>query len=98
MKFPDRTIVARLEDLPNIGKAMAADLRLLGIERPQQLLGRDPLELYLALEAATGQRQDPCVLDTFMAAVGFMAGGDSLPWWAFTGERKRRYGMILSRR
>lgn len=68
MKHPDRAAVTRLEHLPNIGKAMAADLRLLGIERPDQLRGQDPLRLYQALERATGQRHDPCVLDTFMAA------------------------------
>ena len=97
MKNPDRTTVTRLEHLPNIGKAMAADLRLLGIELPQQLIGRDPLQLYHALEHATGQRHDPCVLDTFMAAIDFMEGGEARPWWLFTGERKRRYGSALSR-
>ncbi len=92
MKDPDRATVTRLEHLPNIGKAMAADLRLLGIERPDQLRGQDPLRLYHALESITGQRHDPCVLDTFMAAIDFMGGGKARPWWSFTGERKRRYG------
>ena len=78
----------RLEDLPNIGRAMAGDLRLLGIDTPRMLAGRDPLTLYRALCRATGQRQDPCVLDTFIAAVRFAEGGPPLPWWAFTGERK----------
>jgi len=96
MKNPDRTTVARLENLPNIGRAMAADLRLLGIERPQDLVGRDPLALFRALEERTGHRQDPCVLDTFMAVIDFMSGGAPRPWWAFTGERQRRYGPVLS--
>ena len=95
MKNPDRTRLDRLEQLPNIGKAMAADLRLLGIEHPQQLIGRDPLQLYQALQEITGQRHDPCVLDVFMAAVDFMADGESRPWWSFTAERKRRYGRLL---
>jgi hypothetical protein len=97
MKNPDRTTVARLEHLPNIGKAMAADLRLLGILLPQQLIGQDPQQLYHALEHATGQRHDPCVLDTFMAAIDFMEGGEARPWWSYTKERKRRYGSALSR-
>jgi hypothetical protein len=96
MKNPDRTRLNRLEQLPNIGKAMAADLRLLGIEHPRQLIGRDPLQLYQALQETTGQRHDPCVLDVFMAAVDFMAGGESRPWWSFTAERKRRYGHLSS--
>ncbi len=39
----------RLENLPNIGKAIAADLRLAGIHRPEQLAKLDPLETYRAL-------------------------------------------------
>lgn len=33
---------AKLTDLPNIGPAMAQNLRLLGIERPEHLLGQSP--------------------------------------------------------
>ena len=98
MKNPDRTTVTRLEALPNIGKAMAADLRLLGIERPQDLTGRDPLILYLELERATGERHDPCVLDTFMAVIDFMEGGEPQPWWRFTRRRKQLYAGSLSDR
>jgi hypothetical protein len=96
MKHPDRNTVTRLDHLPNIGKAMAANLRLIGIERPQDLMGKDPLTLYRALEERTGSRQDPCVLDTFMAVVDFMEGGEARPWWLFTAERKRRYTQAIS--
>jgi len=34
-----------------------------------QLAEADALALYQALQRATGKRQDPCVLDTFMAAM-----------------------------
>jgi hypothetical protein len=30
-----------------------------------------------------------------MAAIDFMEGGETRPWWSFTGERKRRYGHLL---
>ncbi len=84
----------RLEQLPNVGPSITADLRLIGVAEPAQLVGRDPLALYRALAQATGKRQDPCVLDTFMAAVDFMQGGPARPWWAFTAERKQRYGVV----
>ena len=84
----DRSLVFDLEDLPNVGKSIAADLRLLGIKRPSQLRGKNPRKLYDALCRATGQRQDPCVLDTFMAVVDFMDGAPARPWWAFTKKRK----------
>ncbi len=84
----------RLEQLPNIGPAMAADLRSLGIEHPHDLAQRDPFSLYQELCRTSGRRQDPCVLDTFMAATDFMRGAAPAPWWAYTGQRKRIYGAI----
>ncbi len=84
----------RLEQLPNIGPAMAADLRALGIAHPHDLASRDAFVLYQALCAYSGKRQDPCVLDTFMAATDFMRGAAPAPWWAYTAQRKRVYGSL----
>lgn len=78
----------RLLDLPNVGPAMAADLRLLGIEHAVLLHGQDPYELHQRLEMLTGQRQDPCVLDTFIALTRYVAGDPPHPWWHYTAERK----------
>jgi hypothetical protein len=85
---------AVLEDLPNIGPALAADLRLIGVRTPRELKGRDAFVLYQKLNAATGTRNDPCVLDTFMAAVDFMNGAAAAPWWAYTAQRKALYGAV----
>ena len=81
--------VRKLEDIPNVGREIAKDLRELGIEAPSQLAGRDPYALYQQLCAQTGIRHDPCLLDTFIAAVRFMEGGPRLPWYAYTPERKQ---------
>jgi Pathogenicity locus len=91
LDMPNDTLrdLKRLEDIPNVGKAIAADLRLVGIETPFELEGKDPYDLYDRVNGATGQRQDPCLLDTFIAAVRYVEGGPKLPWWAFTAERKR---------
>ena len=77
---------SRLEDLPNIGKAIAADLRSLGILSPAQLASHEPLATYHALAAVMGQRLDPCVLYTLLAVVHFQQTGDRLPWWRFTEQ------------
>lgn len=84
-----RDDIARLEDIPNVGPAIAADLRQLGITTPGELPGRDPYALYDDLCRLTGQRHDPCLLDTFIAAVRYMEGGPKKPWWTYTAERKR---------
>ena len=83
-----------LEQLPNVGPAMASALRLLGIHTPQELKGRDGLQLYRALCTATGQRHDPCVLDTLLAVVDFMHGAPPAPWWAYTKQRKAIVGQL----
>lgn len=83
-----------LEQLPNIGPSLAADLRSIGIREPRDLIGRDAFVLYQALCARTGQRQDPCVLDTFMAVTDFMRGAAAAPWWHYTPQRKALYGQI----
>jgi hypothetical protein len=81
--------ITQLEDIPNIGRKIGGNLRQLGFEAPAQLQGQDPYAMYDRLCALTGTRQDPCLLDTFIAAVRFMDGGPAVPWWAFTAERKR---------
>jgi hypothetical protein len=84
----------QLEQLPNVGPSIAADLRLIGVLHPQQLATHDALQLYRRLCAATGKRQDPCVLDTFIAATEFMRGAPALPWWAYTAKRKAQFGPL----
>ena len=84
-----RRDVVRLEDIPNVGPAVAADLRQLGITTPSELQGRDPYAMYDDLCRITGQRHDPCLLDTFIAAVRYLEGGPKKPWWKYTAERKR---------
>src|SRR4051812_46187013 len=89
---PSRAAFTELEQLPNVGPAVAADLRGIGLRAPQDLAGRDPYRMYDDLCRVTGQRHDPCVLDTFIAAVRFMDGEPATPWWKYTAERKRRTG------
>jgi len=89
-----RTQYTKLEQIPNVGPATAGDFRLLGIRHPKDLVKRDPYSLYIRLCTKTGQRHDPCVLDTFIAAVRFMEGAPKRPWWAYTAERKRTYPGI----
>lgn len=82
-----------LDQIPNVGKSIANDLVAIGIKRPAQLIGKDPVALYRKLEKVMGERHDPCVCDTLMAAVDFMEGGKSQPWWNFTAKRKKMIGQ-----
>lgn len=86
----NRKQYTRLEQIPNIGPSLAEDLRLIGVSHPQELIGRNPYDMYEKLCRKTGQRHDPCVIDAFISAVRFMEGEPKRPWWAYTSERKQR--------
>ncbi len=88
-KKADRNRLDALTDLPNVGKAIAADLRQLGFSEPRQLAGRCPFGLYEALCEHYGRRIDPCVLDVFISITRFLSGEEACPWWAYTQERKQ---------
>jgi hypothetical protein len=91
MKAKTSADAKKLEDIPNIGKSMANDLRLMDVFEPKQLIGKDPYALYDRIGEIMGVRNDPCVCDTMIAAVRFMEGSAALPWWHYTAERKKHF-------
>ena len=86
----------QLGELISIGPAMLRDFELLGIHTVAQLGRENPERMYERLNRATGTRQDPCVLDTFCAAVA-QARNPRLPaeqcqWWYWSRKRKEPRG------
>jgi len=79
-----------LLELVNVGPAVARYLEGVGITQTSQLAGRDAIEIYEEMCAASGRRLDPCLLDTVMSAVEQADGGPARPWWDYTAERKRK--------
>jgi hypothetical protein len=85
-----------MRDLISVGPAMLRDFELLGIRSVRQLARRNPERMYGQLCKLTGELQDPCVLDTFRAAVA-QAADPRLPaeqcqWWYWSRKRKARDG------
>ncbi len=81
-----------LEDLISVGPAIRRDFELLGIRTVAELARHEPKALYDRLCRKTGQRQDPCVLDVFCAAIA-QARDPRLPleqckWWYWSAVRK----------
>lgn len=79
-----------LSQLRNIGKAMRLDFDKLGIQSVAQLSRCDADELYARIQLLTDTRHDPCVWDTYAAAIHQAKTGEALPWWQFTRIRKQR--------
>lgn len=84
----------QLSDLISIGPAMLKDFELLGVRSVGQLAQQNPERLYEKLNRKTGQRQDPCVLDTFCAAVAqarnLRLATEKCEWWWWSRKRKQR--------
>ena len=77
MKSPDRNTVSKMTDLPNIGKAISADLERIGLTHPKQLIGKDAYELHKLLCAELGRKADYCIIDAFLSAIAYMQGGEA---------------------
>lgn len=88
--MPADTDPTALTAIPNVGPAIARKLLRLDIRGVEDLRGRDPDELFERLCAMDGRRHDPCLLDTFTAAVAYADGGPARPWWELSRERKAR--------
>lgn len=86
----DKRVVRELCKLPNIGPRMADDLIRLGVRRVEDLVDRDPDEMYAEICRLDNQRHDPCVWDTYAAVVDFARTGKPRKWWEFTAIRKKR--------
>jgi pathogenicity locus Cdd1 protein len=86
------TAARQLRDLISVGPAMLRDFHQLGIHSVTALARQDPAKMYRRLERLTGQRQDPCVLDTFCAAVAQARNprlpAEKCPWWYWSRKRK----------
>ncbi|NWK79096.1 helix-hairpin-helix domain-containing protein [Aquitalea sp. LB_tupeE] len=90
LRCPPASLARTLLQLPNVGPAMAADLRLLGHTSPHSLTAADPYRLYAQLCQQTGVHHDPCVLDVFIAVCHYLQHDEALPWWHFTAARKQK--------
>ena len=84
----------QLEDLISIGPAMLRDFDQLGIGSVTQLAKQDPQKMYARLGRLTGKRVDPCVLDTFCAAVAQARdprlSTEKCQWWYWSRQRKAK--------
>ena len=89
----------QLKHLRGIGKKTLEDFDKLGVKSVGQLKSLDAGELYRRMCEISGQRQDPCVLDTYRCAIE-QARNPDLPeeqrdWWYWSRVRK---GLSLTSR
>ncbi len=74
--------------IPGVGRSIAADLERIGIMKVDDLVERDPEQLYKQSNTLIGIVQDPCLLYVFRCAVYYAEGGrdpEKLKWWNWKG-------------
>lgn len=83
-----------LADLISVGPAMVRDFEMLAVKSVGQLAKQDARQMYEKLGRMLGKRQDPCVLDTFCAAVAQAKNprlsAERCQWWWWSAKRKKR--------
>lgn len=81
---------SELTVIPGVGANMAGHLNSLGIERIDDLKGKDPEALYEMECLLKGCPVDRCVLYVYRLAVAYAEGRiespEQLKWWNWKGE------------
>lgn len=71
--------------IPGVGEKTAEDLRLLGVAKVDDLIGKDPEDLFKELCIIEGRKMDRCLLYVFRCAVYFANEQThdpvKLKWW-----------------
>ena len=83
-----------LENIPGVGRSLAADLRSLGFNTVRSLKGQDPEAMYEQLMYQVGSHVDRCVLYVFRTAVYYASNEahdpEKLKWWNWKDEKSKR--------
>jgi hypothetical protein len=81
-----------LQQIPGVGKSIAADLYDLGIRSVSDLNGGEPEDLYWRLCSRRGSHVDRCVLYVFRCAVCFAShknhNPELLKWWNWKHKKE----------
>jgi Pathogenicity locus len=93
--MPVNSSMNELTKIPGVGKSIASDLINIGIERIDDLKGKDPEKLYETSNQFAGCIQDRCLLYVFRCAVYFAEtpkrdqDNEMLKWWNWKDDARR---------
>ena len=88
-----KEILAKLREIPGVGKEIAEDFLSIGIRKPSDLKNKNPEQLYDALCKKQGMKIDRCMLYVFRCAVYFASHTKHNPkllkWWKWKDKSKK---------
>lgn len=80
-----------LQRIPGVGPSLATDLKDLGYETPEELIGEDPEQMFVRLCDLRAKPIDRCVLYVFREAVYYASHHEPEPellkWWNWSDAR-----------
>ncbi len=85
--------MSNLMEIPGVGKATAEDLRGIGVEIVEDLVGRNPEDLYEQHNLRVGRIEDRCELYVFRCAVYYAntvpaeRDSEKLKWWNWKDKK-----------
>ena len=86
-----------LTQIPGVGKSIAQKLLGIGVSEVNDLIDRDPEDLYLQLCEKNGTKVDRCVLYVFRCAVYYATvthpEPELLKWWNWKDEKTSNQKM-----
>jgi len=83
----NQAAIKNLRQIPGVGKSIARDLMDIGIRSVDDLIGKDPEELFHRSNIFCGNTQDPCILYVFRCDVYYantekdQLDDEKLKWW-----------------
>lgn len=87
-----QSAVKKLEQVPGVGKAIAQNLRSIGIHSVGQLKGKNPEKLYRKLCDFKASPTDRCMLYVLRCAVYYTSNTkhnpELLKWWNWKDKKK----------
>ena len=92
-----RMTMSELQTIPNVGPAVARKLARVDIASVATCADATARSSSSASARSTRCRHDPCLLDTFVAAVDYANGAPARPWWEYSRERKARAACLTRR-
>ncbi len=88
--------IKQLTVIPGVGKSIALDLWNIGIQKVDDLVGKDPEQLFMLSNQQAGCIQDRCLLYVFRCAVYFAETKEDerdterLKWWNWKDTKLQR--------
>lgn len=79
----------QLTDIPGVGRSICQDLKNIGIKTLDDLIAKNPEQLYDMSNAYAGRTQDKCLLYVYRCAVYYANTDENnldeekLKWWAW---------------